>query len=303
MREFHFVCIALGFLASQAAAQFVPGHIYTPTDDGRIIGWTQDLEMVGEIQIEGVQGVDGVQTATGAVFNSRGNLVFIGRRFDSVRVIEVDGFGSIVNEFDSKAGALTRGKQIDYHAASNRYIFADDDRITLLDSKLNFISSSTPDFEVPTGVAFSPDGSIWGIDNRETNIRRFNDDLSIELDPQLITLSSGGGMSRSLDGEILVTDAGNQNVRLVDPFTGDIQLIVSGLGTVRAVTSLADKSFLTTNGTSAFRRFDLDGNLLAEASSLPDSVWGMAQFIPSPSVASLVPLASVFALRRRRRLD
>ncbi|MBM4108850.1 MAG: hypothetical protein FJ255_08585 [Phycisphaerae bacterium] len=277
-----------------ALAQFIPGRLYTPTDGGVIIEWDQQLQLRRQFT------VPGVETATGAVFNDAGNLVFIGRRAGSTRVMEINSSGTILREYNTGLGSLFRGSYIDFDPASRRYVIADYRRVTVLSANLALVASTPSTFERASGVAFAPGNVILATDQSGGTLRRFNASTLAEMTP----ITIGGWVRTGIDvtgsGHVLLTAFGDGTVQRLTNGQPPLVTLVGGLGygNLSDVRDLGNGTFVTSDGRGLLKIYSSSGSLLRTGVSTTFSD-GVAFLVPSP--AGLVVLASgLVAIRRRR---
>ena len=266
-------------------------YLLTPRDGGEVVVWDTNLVESSRFTVAGIDSV------TGSVCNDRGNLVMIARRNNQVEVVEADLTGAFIRSYATGRFSLLRGSYIDFDPATRRYVFADDDRLTLLDADLGLVASSSPLFDRASGVAFGSDGFIYATDQFESLIHRFTPGLAlVESIPFSGWINTG--IDASPDGSLLVSMFGDGAVDRFDPDTRARQNVVSGLGygRVSTVLELPDGSILTA-GTSLQLR-SAGGSLLHTAAFSGDSValWQ----IPEPGVPALAAAGVVLALAGRR---
>ena len=200
-------------------------------------------ERVGQIT------VSNVNTATGAMFNSSGNLVFIGQdnRYE-VLVREVNASGQVLRQYDTGSGGLNRGSYIDFDPIRHIYAFADDDHLTFLDSNLCRIGATANVFQRASGVAFGADGCVFAGDQSDYRVYKF--DATFALQSVLDFPYPYGYVATGLDvadnGDLLLTSYGHGAVYRMNPETGDISQVVQdlGYGRVSSVMELPDGRLL-----------------------------------------------------------
>ncbi len=288
------LCVAA--MAWSADAAFVPGHFYTPTDSGFVLEWNAQLQQVGQFS------VPDLPFNSGAVFNSSGNLVIVGMRAGSTKVVEVDSRGTVLREYATGLSGFLDGAYIDFDAGTNRYVVADNHRITVLDQNLNYITSSVNNFSRASGVAFAPGNIILATDQGVSGLRRFDAMTMTELSP----LSIGGAVRTGIDvggsGDVLTTLFVNGAVQLLAGGNPPAANIVGGLGNGGAsdVRWLPDGSFVTIGFRGNLRHFSSAGALI-ESGPVTDFSDGVAYFVPSPGASVLLAVFGASTARRRRR--
>jgi hypothetical protein len=289
--------VALAALSgARAGAQsFVAGHAYVPIDGGQVVEYDQSLVEVRRFSVAGVQ------TATGAVFDCTG-LVMIGYRHGTERVMEVNATGTIVHEYDTGSGTLLRGSYIDYDPGTNRLVFANDRRLTVLDGSLNLLGSSTADFQRASGVAFDGAGHIYATDQFATGVQLYSSGSNPVRQSTIPWNSSvGTGLDIAADGSILASDFGNGRFDRINPVTGMTTHLVSGLayGVATDVAALADGTFLAVSYSARLQHFSATGQLIANG-PVAGTFDGVAVFVPAPGAAGLVAGLAMATYRRRR---
>lgn len=288
------VCVA-GVPAG--AQSFTPGMLYTTYDGGF-------AAMNLQLQVQGYVVIPGVETASGCVFNRAGNLVMLARVNDQPSVIEVSAAGQILNSVPTGSSTFLRGSYIDYDPLTNRYVFANDHQITLLDGNLATITSSASNFTRASGVAFGPDGLIYATDQFEGILHRYAANLT-ELAPVTI-----GGFTRTdidfaTTGNLLLADFSNDNIQQRNQTTGVLTTLVSGFRFVSALEALPDGTFVGMSSSHYTQRFTATGQLMYVGQFLGPNGGGvfgdgLAYFVPAPGTAALLGIVSITALRRRR---
>lgn len=278
--------------ALNVGLQFTSGHIYTPvsslTGNARIVEWDRQLNILREIPIN-------AEGTTGATFNDRDNLVVITRRDDRVRVVEYDAAGNAVGEYvDDPGASLLLGSYIDFEPVRKIYAFADDERVTLLDDGLNFISASAAIFERASGVTFAPDGSLYVADQSTNVITHFDSSLSIQRQ-----FHSGGSITTGIEvsktGHLLVTLWGNGRLDRIDLQTLSSETLVSGLGRsgISDVFELPNGNLLTTSERNVLSLFDEDGGLISSRPGVGAFGDGVAFLVPEPSPMAMLLLLAI----------
>jgi len=289
------VVLSLGSQISSPGIVVVqPDMILTPGDGGVVTAWDSSFNSLGSFTVPGVGSV------TGSIVNPDGNLVMIARSeiTDTVQIIESDFTGQIINEYDTGAGSLLRGSYIDFDPGSGRYIFADDDKVTVLDQQLSFLGSTPEVMSRASGVAFWDNGNFYASDQSDDIIFHFN--ASFELVSQIPYSSRVSvAMDRDAQGNLVIADFGDGEIDLFNPLNSQRTNIVNGLdwGEVSGLLVLPDGNILTASG--ELKKYSPSGQLLLSGPAVGDSV--AYYTIPEPGSISLFVSASLFLGLRRRR--
>lgn len=265
--------------------------IYLPQRDGLVEVRDVGFELIDSFVVEGVQ-----SAVSGAVFNDRGNLVMLTRFDDRVQVLETTTAGEIVNQFNTGRGSLLLGSFIDFHVPTQQYIFANDDRLTLLDSGLNFVGSTDDIFQRASGVGFLPDGSILATDTDIRSILHFDSSLQL-LDLIALPGRTNTGFDIGPDGNVYASIFSDDEVVKVNLDTHEREIFLSDLNNVENVTFLSDGTLLTNGDT--LNRYTIDGRLLESIPAFDGDATAIL-IIPEPSSLSLLALAGLLVARRRR---
>ncbi len=291
---------AAAVLLCAAAAEtygdgFVAGRIYSSYDGG-FVEWDTSLQVTRSVPISGLGG------ATGIVFNGAGNMVMIGYRQNAPRLLEVDGFGQIVRSTTlNTGGSLLRGSYVDYNAATNRYVVAEERRVRLLDADFNTVAVSADVFTRASGVAFGAGGVVYAVDQTNGTLRVFTAGLQ-----PISNLSIGGwvrtGMELANNGDLLLTAFGDGTIQRWSPPAGPVSTIVSGLGygNLSDVDQLPDGRIVSISASNTLNLYTQTGQLLATGSfgAFGD---GVAYFVPAPSTGLAAAVGFALVHRRGRR--
>lgn len=276
-------------------AEFVAGHIYTPID-GAIVEWDQQFNLIRIFQVEGVN------TSSGAVFGPNNELVFLARQGGDVKVLRVDADGQITGEYDTGHSSFLRGSYIDFNPVTQQYAFANDDRITILDADLNFVSHTMGFvFDRASGVAWGENGELYATDQLENTIAGFGSNF---IHTGRVAHGFDGGMDR-VGSRLWATDITQGEFGWFDLDTGSQGNLVdlSDFGEFSDIYVFADGRILTTGTHNELRMFDAFGTLLYQGGGFGGPGDGVAVFIPSPSGSlCLGALAVLHGRRNRRRL-
>ncbi|MCB9839005.1 MAG: hypothetical protein H6813_06670 [Phycisphaeraceae bacterium] len=262
-----------------------------------------NLEIIRQIPVPNLDG------ATGSVFNSRGNMVVVGRWIgpdgvDTVSVVELNGAGELVNRYDTGDQSLNLTSYIDFDPVRKVYAFANEERITILDNNLHLITHTEPIFERVTGVVFGDDGILYATDNNQQEVFVF--DQAFELERMIRFLSfSSGGIDYSSNGDLLVTDSSRGDLFRMNTATGYLSAIFTGLGSgqLRDVLELPDRSLRTIDALGNVSSWTADGQFIHEAPGLgfDYAADGIAYYIPTPTAMSIIAIGGVFAASRHRQ--
>lgn len=291
------IALAAACAHAAAQAQFVPGHFYTPLDGGTVVEWDGSLNEVRRFN------VGGVVAATGATFNGSGNLVFLGLRADRLRVMEVDANGNILDEYNTGRGSGQRGASIDYDGLGRRYVFADDDYVTLLDDNLEYLGSTAGLFDRSSGVTFRQDGGFYALDQWTRLLSSFDSEGRL-LRQDNVGGNINTGMDIAPNGDVYFVSYGDQVVRRFDPDTGQTVIAKSdgfGHDDISDLKILPDGRFLVTALTGPSFLFDQQWNPIAQSDHFGGVGDSMAYFVPTPG--TLAVLGCSLLACRRRRLD
>lgn len=165
-----------------------------------------------------------------------------------------------------------------------------------------------------TGLDFSPAGFGYVTNSPpggfETEFKTFDPDTAEVLGAGSIDDLNFLEVAFRSDGILLGIDSDTNDVWQVDPFTGDVEFMFSlapGIGTVLALTTLGDESFLLAwegfEPDSPRKLYDFDlytGETTLIGQIDPNvSLVGLA-LVPSPAGASVLALAGAVIARRRR---
>ncbi|MCC7390120.1 MAG: hypothetical protein IT431_15275 [Phycisphaerales bacterium] len=290
---------AASALAAGAAgqAQFVPGHFYTPLDGGQVVEWDGSLNEVRRFSIPGFGG------AAGATFSGDGYLAFIGRPAQDVaRVIQVDADGNVIRQSaEIQGGSMGRGTFLDYDPRSSRFIVADVERVTFLNSELDHLSSTPEIFERASGVAFKNNGEFYAVDQFTKLLSAFDSEGQL-LSQTPISGWNNTGMDIAADGAVYYTSYFDRVVYRFDPNTGETTLAHDQFDgeDVIDLQILPDGRFLVSAQSGPSFLFDEQWNLLAKSEYFNGVGDSTVYFVPGPGVLLAMLPCGAMACRRKR---
>lgn len=296
-----FACAAIASLVPSVAAagpagSFTPGHLYRIYNDGLVIESNLDLDEVSRFYVPEIDGV------SGASFNDSGELAFIGRHKNQVKVVKINGTGEVVGEHVI-GGPLLKGSYIDFDPISRRYAFADSKRVTLLDESLDPLETgSTGDmFDRVSGVEFAPDGRLFAVDRFRSSVYEINSEGTI-VDSYFIWRRPGG-MDAGPNGELFITQTDDGILNELDLSTRTFETLVDAPGYHMAdVLRLPDGTLIVGDNVNRIRRYTTTGVLL-DFDNGPQHTFGegLVYYVPSPgAVAAFGALSLLLPVGRRR---
>lgn len=177
-------------------------------------------------------------------------------------------------------------------------------------------------FKFEGGVAFSPDGTAYGVNAGITLSSLFTLDLNTGQASIIGTISDGSaerhdiaGLAWRADGMLIGLDSTDQQLALIDPSTGALQSLAevhAEIGSIGGMTMQGGTGYFTTSGPNASRpgsnelySFDpmtgaqffvgnFDGIILGSGFS------GLS-IVPEPTSLALLALGGTVLLRRSQR--
>lgn len=278
--------------------EFKPGHVYVPSRQGDIVEWSPDLIETRRFRVEGT-----VEESTGAAFNDRGNLVFLGYEAGFVSLFETDASGTVRGSFKTGQRGLGAGSHIAYDRHQDVYVFANSSRVTMLDGELNLIAHS--DYGIMdrvSGLAFWEDGRIIATDLDEGRLTVMEPDLSVHMRIDLPGWANSG-ITRISENEFVYAETLPGGLNIVDVATGEVSPFTPGTHRLMADVDLLPGGDLVSivEGTELLR-FSPFGELLARSEPFPSRQRGssVAVYIPAPATLPVIVLGTLLVSGRRR---